>query len=401
MKGGKMQFAKINGTVLRYRVCGDPHGPAIIFANSLGTDLTIWDPILPLLPAGYALVGYDKRGHGLSALHNGPLSIETLADDLIALADHLNLPEFVVCGLSVGGLIAQAVAARAPNRLRGLILSDTGAQIGPVEVWEDRIAKVNAHGMEPLADPVMERWFTAGFRAANPDVVAGYREMVARMPAQGYAMMSAAIRDADFHESTAKITTPTLCMVGQDDAATPPALMRKLAGLIAGAEYHEIPDCGHIPPVQQPAACAALITGFMASLDTPSTANAGPSRAYRAGMVQRRKVLGDAHVDAATARATTLDERFQTFITESAWGRVWSGRHFTLRERSLITLALLAALGQDDEVAMHLRAAANTGATPDDIAEALMHVAIYAGVPRANHALKIAKSIFDNQQESR
>lgn len=116
---------------------------------------------------------------------------------------------------------------------------------------------------------------------------------------------------------------------------------------------------------------------------------------YSQGMVTRRKVLGDGHVDRAQAAATAFDRPFQELITEGAWGSVWSRPTWTLRERSMVTIALLAALGQDDEVAMHVRATANTGATREDIREALLHVAIYAGVPAANHAIKIAKRVFE------
>lgn len=124
------------------------------------------------------------------------------------------------------------------------------------------------------------------------------------------------------------------------------------------------------------------------------------SECYNVGMAVRRKVLGDAHVDRAGAQITDLDADFQTFITEGAWGSVWSRPHFTLRERSIVTIALLAALGQDDEVAMHVRATANTGATKDDIREALMHVAVYAGVPAANHAFKIVKKVFAEMESA-
>ncbi|ANL30712.1 4-carboxymuconolactone decarboxylase 1 (plasmid) [Rhizobium phaseoli] len=122
--------------------------------------------------------------------------------------------------------------------------------------------------------------------------------------------------------------------------------------------------------------------------------NETPSERYRQGMATRRAVLGDAHVDRAAATATEFDRPFQELITEAAWGHVWSRPVLTKRERSIVTIALLAALGQDDEVAMHVRATANTGATREDICEALLHVAIYAGVPAANHAIKIAKQTF-------
>ncbi|RWK41266.1 4-carboxymuconolactone decarboxylase [Mesorhizobium sp.] len=116
---------------------------------------------------------------------------------------------------------------------------------------------------------------------------------------------------------------------------------------------------------------------------------------YDEGMATRRSVLGDAHVDRAEAAKTEFDIPFQELITEAAWSHVWSRPNITRRERSMITIALLAALKQDEEVAMHIRASVNTGATRDDIREALLHVAIYAGVPAANHAMKIARKTFD------
>ncbi|MEX3009794.1 4-carboxymuconolactone decarboxylase [Hoeflea sp. TYP-13] len=119
---------------------------------------------------------------------------------------------------------------------------------------------------------------------------------------------------------------------------------------------------------------------------------------YATGMETRRRVLGEAYVDRAEQRRSTFDDPFQNLIVESAWGHVWSRPQWTPRERSMVTIALLAALGHDEEVAMHVRACANTGATPEDIREALLHVAIYAGVPAANRAIKIAKRTFDEME---
>ena len=396
---GEMQFADVGGVTIRYRISGDPHGPAILFANSLGTDLTIWDDVVARLPQGYAMVGFDKRGHGLSSMPEGEVGIRDYALDLIRLADHLGIGSFVVCGVSVGGMIAQVVAAEVPERVRGLVLCNTGAKIGPPEIWADRIAAIGKGGLEPLADAVMERWFTADFHAANPEKLAGYRAMLTRTPASGYMATCAAIRDADLTEATAALAIPAVCIAGAGDLATPPALVQTLAGLIEGAAYHEIEACGHIPSVEQPDACAAIISAFLAGLEGRPAQDGDVSQAHAKGMETRRKVLGNVHVDRAAANATELDRRFQQFITEGAWGTVWTGRHFTLRERSIVTLALLAALGQDDEVAMHIRATANTGATAEDIAEALMHVAVYAGVPKANHALKIAKQTLAQTSE--
>lgn len=119
------------------------------------------------------------------------------------------------------------------------------------------------------------------------------------------------------------------------------------------------------------------------------------SARYHQGMATRRSVLGNGYVDQAQQSKTAFDEPFQDLITEAAWGHVWSRPQWSKRERSMVTIALLAALGQDDEVAMHVRATRNTGASREDILEALLHVAIYAGVPAANHAIKIAKGVFN------
>jgi 4-carboxymuconolactone decarboxylase len=115
---------------------------------------------------------------------------------------------------------------------------------------------------------------------------------------------------------------------------------------------------------------------------------------YEAGMAVRRKVLGDRHVDRAGAEASALDRDFQAFIAEGVWGSVWTRPHFSLRERSVVTIALLAALGHDEELALHIRATRNTGATVDDVREVLLHVAAYAGVPAANHAFRIARTVY-------
>lgn len=123
------------------------------------------------------------------------------------------------------------------------------------------------------------------------------------------------------------------------------------------------------------------------------------SERYTTGMTIRRKILGDAHVDHAEASKTTFDEPFQTFITEGAWGSVWSRPHFSDRERSFLTLALLAATGSFEEIAMHTRATANTGASKEDLIEAMLHVAVYAGVPKANHAIKIIKQTYKEMED--
>lgn len=387
-----MQFVKVNGATLRVWEAGDPKGPVVVFVHGPGTDLTVWDDVVARLPAGYRCIGYDLHGHGLSSLPRRDMSLEDHAAELLALTDRLTVREFALCGLSVGGMIALRAAAEAPNRVRALALCATGAACSE-EVWSDRMAAVRANSLGSLSDAAMQHWFTPTFRAEHPVVVEGYRAGFVRTPVEGHIATCSAVRDVDLTETARRVVVPTLCLAGAEDGEVPPARVSALADVIEGALYLEIGACGHLLPVERPGACAEAIASLLARLDEAPAADRGAA--------VRRQVLGAAHVDRASAAATPLDRAFQQFITEGAWGRVWSGRHFTLRERSIVTLALLAAAGQDDEVAMHLRATANTGASPADVAEAMMHVAVYAGVPKANRALKIAREVLASRMAQR
>ena len=162
--------------------------------------------------------------------------------------------------------------------------------------------------------------------------------------------------------------------------------------MIPGARFAVVSGAGHLPCIEQPTTLARLIVD---QVDKAQTADfCAPHDRYAMGMKTRRAILGDAYVDEASAQATAFDKDFQTFITETAWGSIWSRPAWSKRERSIVTIALLAALGHYDEVAMHVRATRNTGATQDDIREAIMHVAIYAGIPAANHAIRIIKNAY-------
>lgn len=380
-----MKSRTIGTVTIACRLAGDPsREPVLVFANSLGTDARIWDDVLDLLPRGLTTLTYDKRGHGLSGAPPAPYSIDDHVGDLAGLLDSLGIGKVVICGLSVGGLIAQGFAARHPDRVAGLILCDTAPQIGTIEMWNSRIAAVHAGGLDSIADAVMERWFTPGFRADDPSFPL-WRTMFAQQSIEGYTGTCTTLRDTDLTDAAHRIAVPTLCVVGENDLSTPPALVRAMADVIPGADFQTIADCGHIPPVQQPEKLAHLIIAFLDRLAPNAQTR------HAAGMATRRRVLGNPHVDRAEAAKTAFDEPFQALITEAAWGHVWSRPDWSLRERSMVTIALLAALGHDEEVAMHVRATARTGATAEDLREAMLHVAIYAGVPAANHAIKIVK----------
>jgi len=258
-----MKFTRVNGVVLHYELSGSRVLPLIVFSNSLGTDLRIWDHVVERLAGRYRMLRYDKRGHGLSEAPPGPYSLVDHVEDLAALMAYLSLDRAAVVGLSVGGLIAQGLAARHPDMVAALVLSNTAHKIGTEAVWNDRIATVQNEGIAAIADMVMERWFTPQFRSPENADFAGYTAMLVRSPASGYAATCAAIRDADLTESTAALTVPTLCIVGDHDGSTPPDLVRSMANLIKGSQFRVIADAGHIPCVEQPDEVADLIATFL------------------------------------------------------------------------------------------------------------------------------------------
>lgn len=262
-----MRFARVNEVVLHHRVEGLPDAPTVVFSNSLGTDFRVWDPLLAHFGRGLRLVRYDKRGHGLSEARPAPYDIMDHVEDLAALLDHLGIERAVVVGLSVGGIIAQGLSGLQPERIRGLVLCDTAHKIGPPEMWDQRIAAIEAGGIEALADPIMERWFSRGFHRDRSEELAGWRNMLVRTPVEGYLGTAAAIRDADMTERARAVRVPTLCLGGSEDGSTPPELVGELASLIPGARFEVIEGAGHLPGVEAPETLAGLIKDFLSEAE--------------------------------------------------------------------------------------------------------------------------------------
>lgn len=255
-------FLKAHGIVQHYVIEGPKDKPVLVFANSLGSDLRIWDGVVAHLADDFRIVRYDNRGHGLSDVPAPPYSLDDFARDLMALLDALEIKEAAVCGLSVGGLIAQRLALSYPDHVRALVLCDTGMRIGSIASWEERIAMVKDSGVSKLAGPSMERWFTKAFREHRSVEMHGYANMLLRIPPDGYLGACYALRDADLTEATPKITQPTLVLCGDQDIATPPDLGRELAQAIPGARFSLINEAAHLICIEQPEAMARQMTGF-------------------------------------------------------------------------------------------------------------------------------------------
>ncbi|MDF1804075.1 3-oxoadipate enol-lactonase [Thalassovita sp.] len=256
-----MHIADLDDIKLHYREDGDPAGPPVVFANSLGTDLRLWDKVIPLLPQNLRLIRYDKRGHGLSECTPAPYSMGTLVRDVERLLDHLGVTDCVFVGLSIGGMIAQGLAVKRLDQVRAVVLSNTAAKIGQPEMWNDRIAAVNAGGIEALEGPILERWFSKPFQ--KTDEFTAWRNMLVRQPVEGYVGCCAAISGTDFYTPTSGLRVPLLGIAGADDGSTPPDLVRETVDLVPGSSFHLIRKAGHLPCVEQPAEYADVLTKFL------------------------------------------------------------------------------------------------------------------------------------------
>ena len=256
-----MDSARVNGVDLHFADEGPRDGPAVVFCNSLGTDLRVWDGLLPYLPHGLRILRYDKRGHGLSEETPGPYAIDQLADDAAGLMRERGLGRAVFVGLSIGGLIGQSLATRHPGLLAGLVISNSAAKIGEAAMWRDRIAMIRAGGLSSIGAATMERWFSAAFRDGGRALP--WQRMLERQPAEGYAACCEAIAAADLRDAAPGLRLPVQLIAGRLVGATPPDLVRATADLIPGARFDLIEDAGHIPCVETPTRHAAILTRFL------------------------------------------------------------------------------------------------------------------------------------------
>ncbi|HEX5619126.1 MAG TPA: 4-carboxymuconolactone decarboxylase [Solirubrobacteraceae bacterium] len=343
---------------VNHRLDGPDGAPVVMFANSLGTTLEMWDAQVEALRDRYRVLRFDHRGHR---------TVHELAKDAVALLDRLEIPRVAYCGVSLGGAVGMTIARRAPERIERLALCATALEFGPPQQWHDRAATVLSEGMAAIAPAGLERWFTPD---ADPELVARFDAMLRAQQVEAYAACCEAL--AEYELSDAEFSMPTLTIAGAHDPVTPPS---KLAAIPAD-RHVVIGGARHMVNAEQAEAFNQILIPFL---------DAG------AGMRVRREVLGDAHVD----RAKSGDPDFQDFITRYAWGEIWTRPGLDRRMRSAITITALVALGHEKELAMHIRAAQRNGLTPDEIKEVLLHSAIYCGVPAANAAFAVAKQVFE------
>ena len=248
-----------------HRFDGPEDAPVLLLSNSLGTTHEMWQPQVDALSGYFRVLRYDRRGHGRSDVLPGPYSIAALAGDVIELLDSLGIGRVSYCGLSIGGMDAMWNAVHAAGRIDRLALCSTSAWMPPRELWDERAALVRAEGTAAVADATMERWFSPGFRDAEPETVARVREMVASTPVEGYSGCCEAIREWDFRTELGRISAPTLVLSAENDPSTPPDHGRLIADGIPGAAFSVLPGAWHLSNVEQAEEFTAAVLAHLAT----------------------------------------------------------------------------------------------------------------------------------------
>lgn len=235
--------------------------PTMVFANSLGSTMRLWDPVLPYLPDGLRIVRFDMRGHGESDAPQPPYTMGAMVTDAAAVCDHFGVKDAMMVGLSVGGMVAQGLAVKRPDLVRALVLSCTAAKIGNPTFWQDRISAVRTQGLAGMAETILDRWFGKDFR--HTAEARQWRDMLTSITVDGYTGVCAAIAGTDFYATTSGLRIPTLGIAGSEDPSTPPDLVRETVDLIPGSQFRLMRRAGHLPCVEQPADYAGHLRDFI------------------------------------------------------------------------------------------------------------------------------------------
>lgn len=383
-----MSIPRITGAEL----AGDATLPLLLLGPSLGTTATtLWASTAEQLGNHFHVVGWQLPGHA-GAPVGEPFTMAELAQGVLAYADDVrnargDLGPFAYAGNSVGGAVGLQLLLDAPGTVTAAALLCTGARIGTPENWAKRAATVRASGTGAIVTGSAERWFAPGFLNRSPTAGSALLNALQETDREGYAQVCEALTEFDVRDRLGEIKVPVLAVAGADDQSTPPPLLTEIADSVASGRVAVVDHVAHLAPVEAPDRVAALLRRHL--LPPPTM-----REVYDAGMVVRREVLSDAHVDRATAATTPLTEEFQEFITQYAWGTIWTRPGLTRRERSIAVLTALIARGHHEELAMHVRAALRNGLADDEIKEVILQSAIYCSVPDATAAFRVAQAVI-------
>ena len=252
-----------NGIEVNYEIAGS--GPCVIFAHSLGSDLTIWAAQKSALAARRTVLCYDVRGHGGTSAPAGAYDFALLAQDVVALLDALGIDKAGFVGISMGGMIGQHLALAQPQRIDQLVLADTTSRYPPEAqaVWAERIRQVETGGLAPLVVATLERWFTAPYRAAHPELMARIGRIIETTPPAGYIGCCHALARHDVAARLGAVRAPTLVLVGDQDLGTPLPMAQEIAAAIPGARLEIVAGAAHLSNIEQAETFNRLLLEFL------------------------------------------------------------------------------------------------------------------------------------------
>jgi 3-oxoadipate enol-lactonase/4-carboxymuconolactone decarboxylase len=375
-----------------YQIQGTKGAPVLVLLNSLGTTSAMWAPQIKHLSGWFTIITVEHLGHledptqKTLATQSGDSSVDDYADDVIAVLDAEGIDIFSVCGISLGGMIALSIAERYPERVTHLILGCTAPTLPPSTAWAERAALVRDVGTGVLVDGLISRWFSAQFAADNPETVNVVASMVQEVTPQGYANACLAIAGCDLTSGLSSVQAETLVIAGGQDPVVSPRTALEYASALPGASFSVLAHSAHLANLSEPDRFSDLMITHL--LGTAS----------ERGFKERQVHLGEDHVAASLRHASPIDRDFIKFLTETAWGNVWARPGLPASQRSMVTVAILAALGNEAELRLHLQAAKRNGVSNEELVEVLLHVALYSGIPTANDAIQILKRLQDPPQ---
>jgi 3-oxoadipate enol-lactonase len=258
----QMKTIEARGELFEVSLEGPADAPVLMFSNSLGTSAAMWDPQAEALRDAFRVLRYNPRGYHPQSRASGEFTLEQLGQDAVALLDALDIRKVDWCGVSMGGAVGQWLALHAPERLHHAVLANTAAYLGGPARWQERIDGVRKNGMAVVADATIQRWFTEGFRAAEPATVQRLKQQLLDMPAKCYTGCAAALRDMDLREQVKDIRVHTLVIGGVHDAGTPFAEAEYLFRTVPSAQLVAL-EAAHISNVEQAAAFTQALRTFL------------------------------------------------------------------------------------------------------------------------------------------
>ena len=259
----------VNGIDLAGQVDGPEDGPVLVLSHTLATSRAMWRQQMPHFAKRYRVISFDMRGHGESAAPNYPYSLEMLGEDVIGILDALGIERpAIFLGISIGGMIGQALALRHADRFRAMILCSTVSRMPPEArvMWDERIEALRKDGIEGQVQPTLERWLSAEFRARDPETTKWVADMIRATPVAGMIGCARAIQKLDYTEQLNRITLPTLIIAGEKDPGAPVAAAEVIHQAVKGSRLEVIPDCLHQAPIEAPDRFNRIVDDFIGSL---------------------------------------------------------------------------------------------------------------------------------------